>query len=246
MTQLKEYTHKYFLTAGECNPQQEMPLSLVLERVVEVSTEHANAWGVGYSQLKKDNQGWVLSRVTIEMTRYPKANEAYSVTTWIEDYNRRFSQRNMSIQDGNGNIIGYARTIWVVMNWATRESVDISKLSYIRENVSGRPCPIADQTHFRPIEATRKVEYQFQYTDTDVNRHVNSVRYAQLMMNLWDLKHYDEHFISRFEIAYKKECPFGAKAFIKVDDSNPDDCCCQVDVDDVSHCNARFVFSKRI
>ena len=143
---LKEYKQSFYLSAGECNPQAEMPLTLLMNRIIEVATNHANSWGVGYARLIEDGQGWVLSRVTIEMERYPRVDEWYSLTTWIEDYNRHFSQRNMEIADNDGNVIGYARTIWVVINLNTRESVDISKLSYIAANVTEHPCPIEPQS----------------------------------------------------------------------------------------------------
>ena len=62
------------MTAAECNPEKEMPLSLVMTKIIEVATLHANSWGVGYADMIRNNEGWVLSRVTIEMLRYPKVN----------------------------------------------------------------------------------------------------------------------------------------------------------------------------
>ena len=138
----KVFSKTYYLAAGECNPQGELPLTLLMTRIIEVATLHANSWGVGYARLIQDNQVWVLSRVSIEMTVYPKVNENYSITTWIEDYNRHFSQRNMRIDDAEGNPLGYVRTIWMVIDMNTRASVDISQLGYIRENVSDLLCPI--------------------------------------------------------------------------------------------------------
>ncbi len=177
MSNLKEFRQEFFLTAAECNPEKEMPLSLVMTRIIEMATLHANAWGVGYAKMIESNQGWVLSRVTVEMTRYPKVNEPYSFTTWIESYNRHFSQRNMEIRDHNDEVIGYVRTIWMVIDFATRESVDISKLSYISENISGRECPIAPQGRLKTVEPSRTAAYTFGYMDCDINRHVNTVKY---------------------------------------------------------------------
>ena len=118
---MKEFSKTYYLAAGECNPQGELPLTLLMTRIIEVATLHANSWGVGYERLIRDNQVWVLSRVAIEMTEYPKVNTNYKLTTWIEDYNRHFSQRNMRIDDENGKPLGYVRTIWMVidMPWIT-------------------------------------------------------------------------------------------------------------------------------
>ena len=55
MENLKYYTRDFFMTAGECTPQKEMPLPLLVSRLIEVATEHANIWGVGYAKLVEDN-----------------------------------------------------------------------------------------------------------------------------------------------------------------------------------------------
>ncbi len=245
MENIKEYHRDYFLTAAECNPEKEMPLSAVMEKIIEVSTLHANAWGVGYAHMIENNQGWVLSRVTIEMTRYPKVNEPYSITTWIEDYNRHFSQRNMEISDLNGKHIGYVRTIWMVINYATREGVDISQLSYIRENISSRECPIAPQGRLRPIQNGKIENYTFKYTDCDVNRHVNTVKYLDLLLNQFSLEKFDREFIKRLEIAFLKETLFGTKAQVLLDDTDTTDCKLSIDVNGVSHVRCRMLFSPR-
>ena len=174
---MKEFSKTYYLAAGECNPQGELPLTLLMTRIIEVATLHANSWGVGYERLIRDNQVWVLSRVAIEMIEYPKVNTNYKLTTWIEDYNRHFSQRNMRLDDENGKPLGYVRTIWMVIDMNTRASVDIEKLGYIRDNVSDIPCPIEPQSRLRPIEQGHAVDYTFGYMDCDFNRHVNTVRY---------------------------------------------------------------------
>lgn len=243
---LKEFTQQYHLTAGECNPQLEMPLPLLMSRIIEIATLHANNWGVGYAHLIQENQAWVLSRVTIEMKRYPRVNEAYSLTTWIEDYNRHFSLRNMEIQGADGETLGYARTVWVVINLATRESVDISSLSYIRENISERQCPIAAQSRLRLQQETRSVEHTFGYVECDLNRHVNTIRYLELMLNQFDLETYDTCQVQRMEIAFMKETRYGETVMVKVDGSNPQNCVLSIDDSTgVSHCRGRLVFEPR-
>lgn len=87
----KQHTHSYTLTAGESNAEGVMPLTLLVERIIEISTEHANNLNIGYATLIKQNIGWVLSRLSVEMTSLPTINESYTLTTWIESYNRHFS-----------------------------------------------------------------------------------------------------------------------------------------------------------
>lgn len=218
MQQLREYTHRYFLTAGKCDAAQRMPLSLVARHVIEVATEHANAWGAGYAELITHNEAWVLSRLTIEMTRYPGINEEYELTTWVEGFNRHFSERNAEIKDGKGNIIGYVRSIWFAINIDTRQPADLSRLRVIADNVGDRPCPIAKQSRLRPVSNPYSTDsYRFRYSDIDFNRHVNTVRYMELILNQWDMEWYDRHEISRFEMAFLHEARFGTDVTVPVE-----------------------------
>ena len=243
---LKEFTQQYQLTAGECNPELEMPLPLLMTRIIEIATLHANSWGVGYAKLIEENQAWVLSRVTIEMTRYPRVNEIYSVSTWIEDYNRHFSLRNMEFKAADGSMLGYARTVWVVINLATRESVDISKLSYIRENVLGKECPIAPQGRLKLQQVTRSQDHTFGYVECDLNRHVNTVRYLELLLNQFPLETYDALMVQRMEIALTKETRYNETVKVNIDETNPHDCVLSIDDSEgASHCRGRLVFAER-
>ena len=175
----------------------------------------------------------------------PRVNQEYTLTTWIEDYNRHFSQRNMRLDDAQGNPLGYVRTIWMVIDMNTRASVDISQLSYICENISDLPCPIEPQSHLRPIQQGHAIDYTFGYMDCDFNRHANTVRYLAHLMNLFDMDCYDHYFIRRMEIAFIKETHYGETAQFIIDDSDPMDSRMSVTIDGTDHVRARFQWHER-
>lgn len=203
------YTTHYHLTAAQCNAQRELAPAQLVQQIIEVATEHADALGVGFKDLQANGNLWVLSRVAIEMKRYPRLLEDYSLITWIESYNRHFSERNVEISNDKGEILGYARTIWVAININTRRPADLSYISYISDTVSDHPCPIPKQGKIRPVDPPQIVhEYTFRISDIDLNRHVNSTRYVELILNQMDLADFDEFYLSRFEIEYKHEAHF--------------------------------------
>lgn len=242
-----EYSHTYFLTAGECNAQQQMPITLIAQRVIEVATEHANILGIGYTDLIKLNAGWVLSRMSIEMTRYPKMNEEYSFTTWIEGVNRMYSERNMEIQDGKGDTIGYVRTIWVAIDMETRRPCDLTNISWPANIIGDRPCPIAKQSRLMPVnteEATLSAQHRFKVSDIDFNRHVNSVRYMDAFLNQWNLEHYDNNDIARFEIQYLRETYFGDKAHI-ITKCTENIAETEILVNETANCRAKIEFKSK-
>jgi acyl-ACP thioesterase len=211
------YTHEFFLAAGSCNAAGEMPITLLTARVIEVATEHANRLGIGYATLSKLGIGWVLSRLSIEMKRMPGINETYSLTTWIEGWNRMYSDRCMVVKDGAGEVIGYVRSVWVAIDLEKRTAADLSVL-HAESLVNGAmECPIAKQRKMLPVtEPQRVVDVKFEYSDLDFNRHVNSVRYIERILNLWTPEFFDAHEISRFDIAYLQECRYGDETHLAV------------------------------
>lgn len=240
---MDRHQHKFFLTAGESDAEGRMPLTLLTERIIEAATEHANALGIGYATLIKKNLGWVLSRLSIEMTRYPGINEEYTVTTWIETYNRRFSERNFRFTDGNGETIGHARTIWVPMNFATRTLGDISQFGMENFPCAALPCPIERTPRLDSPGADADEElYTFRYCDLDFNRHVNTVRYIGLLLNHWPLGFHDRHIPARFDIIFSKECHFGETVTLRV---GPDGTCELLAPDGSRAVAARILFAER-
>lgn len=207
-----DHSHNYFLTAAQCNAQKELPVGTLIQQIIDVATEHANIIGVGARRLSEDNNTWVLSRVAYEIDRYPKIEENYSITTWVESFARFFSQRNFEIKDSEGCVIGRVRTTWACINRDTRHPADISELSSGVPILPERPCQINSVTRIRPInDPDIENEYSFYVSDIDFNRHVNSVRYVDLFINQLSLSTYDEFYISRFEIVFQNEAYFGDK-----------------------------------
>lgn len=215
-----KYTHRYFLTAGECDATGHMPLTLLIERLIEVATEHANELGIGYADLKECGIGWVLSRLSVEMDAYPGINDSYSVTTWIESLNKRFSSRNMLIADAAGVPIGYARTLWAPINLATRGLADLTP--FVADMpVCDNACPIAPYPRMPHTGTDAAIShYTFKYCDLDFNRHVNTVRYVSLLLNQWPLEHYDANMVGRFDIGFARECHFSETVALHLEEKD--------------------------
>lgn len=223
-TMTNELSQTFFLSAGETNAEGELALPLLVSKIIDIATAHANALGIGNPAMASLNCGWVLSRLAIEMESYPKVNTDYTLTTWVETWNRHFSERIVMVSDSAGTPLGYARTIWMVLNTETRESMGLSHLHFPPELVSGRKCPIPRQGKHRPVMplgfngelpggALRATapdwDYTFKYCDLDFYRHVNTVRYVSLLLNRLSLEEMDSHRVKRLELAFMHEGKYG-------------------------------------
>lgn len=229
----------FFLSAGETNPEQEMSLPLLVSKIIDIATAHANSLGIGNPAMTEIRAGWVLSRLTIEMRRWPAVNENYTLNTWIESFNRRFSERDFSVCDENGEVIGYARSIWMVMGVDSHENVGLSHLSLPEDMISGESAPIERQKRHRPILApaadvasapsaaliatSEPTVYRFKYCDLDSYRHVNTVRYVDLLLNQFSLEEFDRTAVARLELSFLHEARYGMTVeILRREEEEPD------------------------
>lgn len=239
-------SEEYILTAGESDAEGLMPVTLLAERIIEIATVHANALGIGYAVLIAKNVGWVLSRLSIEMRRYPRINERYTLSTWVESYNRRFSERNFEIATPEGEILGYARSVWVPMDFACRCAADLSQFDSSEVRPVDLPCPMdkAPRIGALPQDAQEE-KYTFKFCDLDFNRHVNTVRYIDLILDFWSLAHYDAHTVARIDLYFHKECHYGEEITLRVAGDAPDANVCEiVQPDGTRAITARLVWQK--
>lgn len=141
-------------------------------------------------------------------------------------------------------MLGYARTIWAVIDITTRSSCDITAFEFMRDNILAKECPIERQSRFKTVNHLRESSYTFRSSDIDFNRHVNTLRYIGVLLNQWNVDFYDKHRIHRFEISFAKECRENEEVTIGIDDST-DECLLEIVHDNVAVCKAKFIFENR-
>ena len=221
----KFYREKFFLSASDCNAEQELALTVLTGKLIETATSHANHLGIGNPMIEaKDmHAGWVLARLTIEVKSYPKANESYEIKTWVESYNRHFSMRCFEISTPEQGVCGYARSVWMIMDTDKHTNVNLTLFPLPAEVISGEPVPISMQAKHTFIfteEEKQKdnnslianhpaIFHKFLYSDLDSYRHVKTVKYVTLLMNRFSLHDHDVNFVRRLELSFLHEAKYG-------------------------------------
>ncbi|MDE7412310.1 MAG: hypothetical protein K2N05_00785 [Muribaculaceae bacterium] len=224
-----EFSQEFLVSANEANPEGELGVQILVSNLIEVATRAALDLGIGNPVMAHLNAGWVLSRLTVEMSRYPKVNTYYKIVTWVESWNRHFSIRDFEILDGEGKTVGYARSIWMVLNTITHENFGLSHLSLPEGVIPKKECPIPRQDKHVDIHPhdsdhlpatalkanTEERKYTFKYNDIDFYRHVNTVRYVSLLLNSYSLEEFDKNFLTRLELSFLHEGNFGETVEIR-------------------------------
>jgi len=185
---------------------------------------HANERGFGIARLNEDDNTWVLSRLAIEFNELPREYQHFTVETWVEAVMRMFTCRNFAIKDQMGNPIGYARTVWAMINRQSRKPVDLLSINDGRLPewvVADKECPIAPPSKIKVTVSEPCDIVRVKYSDIDINGHMNSCRYIEHILDVFSIKFFKDHAIKRFEIAYMAECLFGEELAIYKEESAP-------------------------
>ena len=174
---------------------------------------HSTDRGFGMKRLMGINRSWVLSRLAIEMNEMPSQYTRFSVETWVESAMRYFTSRNFAVVGDEGQVYGYGRSIWAMIDTQSRQPTDIYAIDNgaIEQWIDKeKPCPIAKGGRVKMGEGAELVRtVGTYYNDVDINGHINSVKYIEHLLDLWPVSWYREHTIRRFEVAYVAEAHAG-------------------------------------
>ena len=217
---------------------------------------HSTDRGFGMKYLMTINRSWVLSRLAIEMIEMPTQYTKFTVETWVESAMRYFTSRNFRVvgqettDDGQGSVpkvYGYGRSIWAMIDTESRQPTDIFSIDNGAINdwiEKDKACPIDKGGRVKmdnQAELVRTIDTY--YNDIDINGHVNSVKYIEHVLDLWDIEWYRTHQIKRFEIAYVAEAHQGDQlSFYRTDSCNNEYCVRICKEGDVETCRSKVTF----
>lgn len=198
-----------------CDFSARLFMSHLGNHMLNAADFHSNDRGFGMHFLNTINKTWVLSRLAIEMEEMPPMYTKFYIDTWVESAMRFFTNRNFKVYDVEdpNRVFGYGRSVWAMIDTESRQPTDILAVNdgaindYIEKE---KPCPIEKGGRVKmddQAELVRTIDTN--YSDVDINGHINSIKYIEHVLDLWPLDWYRRHQIRRLEIAYVAEAHAG-------------------------------------
>lgn len=229
-----------------CDFSGRLTLGVLGNHLLNCAGFHATDRGFGIATLNEDNYTWVLSRLAIELDDLPRQYQHFTVQTWVENVYRLFTDRNFALLDAQGHTLGYARSVWAMINLSTRKPADLLALhgGSIVDYVCEAPCPIDKPSRIKVSSTQPVATLQAKYSDIDINGHFNSIRYIEHILDLFPLQQFREKRIRRFEMAYVAESYFGDTLhFFKEEEENGTVCVEVRKEDGEVVCRSKVVFA---
>lgn len=194
--------------------------------MLRCASMHAGLHGFGYEDMIKGHHVWVLSRLVIDIDERPRSGEPFSIRTWVDKLYRQFTDRHFSVLRPDGSAYGHASSIWALIDTETRLPADLTQLpegSFADILMPGTTPPIAPMARMRMKEPQLVATHKAAYCDLDINGHVNSIRYIELMLNRLDADAMRSRGVRRIEVAYCLEayCHDELQIWTAADEANP-------------------------
>ncbi|MGB4598603.1 MAG: acyl-ACP thioesterase domain-containing protein [Trichlorobacter sp.] len=193
----------------EVDQQGMVRLPVVMTWLQDAGIDHALELGVAVRDLRKLGLTWVLSRLTLELERFPRGGQQVTVRTWPVTCEGLFSIRDYQLLDADGQQIGQATTSWAVLDLKTRRPVRIS------DQLPPYPLrplrALADPFATLPMleQCSTALQLPVLRADLDPNRHVNNTVYAAWALEAVPSGIADSCQPVRLEIGFRAEALYG-------------------------------------
>lgn len=185
-------------------------ITSIIDYLGDMAMFQSEILGVGIDHLKENKMAWVLYKWDITMDAYPTLNETIKVKTCAYSFKRFYAYRKHEIINAEGNTIGNATSVWILINTDRRRPIRISKDMYeaygIDDN-SNEGIEIEDIKSINTIHSEQS--FKVRYSDIDTNRHVNNVKYVA-----WALETVPKDIVlncklNNIRVTYEKETTYG-------------------------------------
>lgn len=212
MVVYKDYFEKQFeLRYFEVNKFGLASPTTILALLEETAADHSHAINHSLFDLVNKKIGWVLLSGTVEMERYPTYKEKITIRTWLSSYSLFRGYRENIILDGENNIIGRAKGLWLFFDIERRKPIPI--FEDIKEKW---PCFIEPST-CRDIKkkipainvANHIKKFRVNRYDTDMNKHVNNIRYLQWVIESIPENIVDHYYLHAIDGRFIAEAQYG-------------------------------------
>jgi medium-chain acyl-[acyl-carrier-protein] hydrolase len=193
--------------------------------LLEGAAIHSSLHGYGYDDMMRDKVYWVLSRFHVIMHSYPRMGEKVVIETWHKGANRLFFLRDYRMLSEDNRLLASATSAWLVLDGNTGRpkkmddanpfyEFDVDNLHSIES--------VPDKLPKIP-EPDSQINVTARYSDLDINKHVNAIKYIEWVQDHYDEEVYKTKNVQEFQINYQLETRFGEEVEVRMKRFSEDD-----------------------
>ena len=198
-----KYTYEYTIRYMDVDDTKHLRWAALEEYLLEVAGTVSDDLGYGIAVLHPRDLTWIITQLSVQMRYMPMPQERIVIETWIErnahmlstrDYRiylDRSAQRTKTalLKDESSRedwvLIGECKSVWAVLDMEKREIANIFDDPILEGCVDGEELALPRSSRMISLPDAPHVPYVIRYSDLDYNRHCNSCKYLQAMLDTY-------------------------------------------------------------
>ena len=189
MTQTaKEYPpflrEEHLIRAHECGKDHKLKFHILLDYLQDIAATHAELLDVGLSALERSGTLWVLSRMKLNVRRYPQCDEKITLTTYPSGVSSLFAVREYVMTDEKGEELLHGTSFWLVIDAKTFRPLKAA--SFLPENMplnENLPRYFRENGKIERKNIPGNLSFTVRHGDIDMNRHLNNALFARNILD---------------------------------------------------------------
>ncbi len=204
------YKENYIIYSDDCDAHSITKLDWFFEIVQEIGGYHSALLKCSIQDLKKLGLTWVISRENLEIKKYPKWRDKIHVETWAElPFRRVLVPRIVVARNDDNEIIFKSTTLWAIIDLKTNKPIEpmaiLEKIG-VPQKACNEKFYIKKREFFNeefPIIGTTTPNIN--YSDTDLNHHVNNISYIRWVLQSLPNSFRDEYITTNIDVSWLKQ-----------------------------------------
>lgn len=188
-----KYTYEYTIRYMDVDDTKHLRWVALEEYLLEVAGTVSDDLGYGIGVLHPRDLTWIITHLAVQMSYMPMPQEHIVFETWIEQNAHMLSTRDYRIylkpqadsSRQEWRLIGECKSVWAVLDMEKREIANIFDDPILKDSVDGEVLPMPRSSRMVALPDAPRVPYTIRYSDLDYNRHCNSCKYLQAMLDTY-------------------------------------------------------------
>ncbi len=166
------------------------------------------------------------SRFLAVFHNMPRWDDEISVETWGKGTDRLFGLRDFVMYSASREKLVSATSAWLIVD---RKTLRVQRIESLKKNFPAQSDRNEldvklEKIESRPVGPTG-LEYVVRYSDLDVNKHVNSSKYMQWILDSFPVEFVEKRSLRTFEINYLSEAQLGDTIVVSSQDAGDHNYC---------------------
>ena len=212
MADFTPYRKLISVTEADCDRAGRMGAAAMVYYLQEAASAHAELLDVGIPRLSRLGALWVVTRMSLELTRLPESGENIYVETWPGKTRHVLFPRYYAIRSEDGETLARGAGIWMLIHPESRKMLFPEEIGLQVPDLSSGDEPALPDRRVRFPETLAGLgTHTAGENELDVNGHVNNVHYLRWAEELLPEGFATEHRLKSLWVEYRKEIMLGQR-----------------------------------